>query len=216
MRLGFIGCGNISLKHHLPAAQAERGVEVVAAADATPARLAMFGAAAGLDASACFTDAADVIGRPEVDAVLVATPPRYRPAIVLAALAAGKHVLSEKPIALTPAEGWEMANAARSAGLRLAMVHNYYVMPDFVAVKRILESGVIGEPYVVTLNFLGVEDHPGAAEYQPVCRHDPRMSGGWSLIDSLHAVYILSWLLAGPAFPSIIPPVDHLLAGPVP
>jgi predicted dehydrogenase len=213
MRLGFIGCGNISLKHHLPAAQAEPGVEVVAAADATPARLALFGAAAGLDASACFTDAAEVIARPEVDAVLVATPPRYRPAIVLAALAAGKHVLSEKPIALTPAEGWEMANAARSAGLRLAMVHNYYVMPDFVAVKRILDSGVIGEPYVVTLNFLGVEDHPGAAEYQPVWRHDPRMSGGGVLMDMLHAVYILSWLMGGQAFRSISAAVDRRLDG---
>src|SRR5712691_459720 len=111
MRLGFIGCGNISLKHHLPAVQAEPGVEVVAAADATPARLAMFGAAAGLDASACFADAAGVLARPDVDAVLVATPPLYRPPIVLAALAAGKHVLSEKPIALSPAEGWSMAAA---------------------------------------------------------------------------------------------------------
>src|SRR5258708_21259706 len=132
MRLGVIGCGNISLNHHLPAVQAEPGVEIVA------------------------------------------TPPRYRPAIVLLALAAGKHVLSEKPIALTPAEGWAMVGAARAAGLRLAMVHNYYVMPDFVAVKRVLDSGVIGEPYLVTLNFLGVEDRPGAAEYQPVWRHDPR------------------------------------------
>src|SRR5437879_13837038 len=102
MRLGVIGCGNISLNHHLPASQTEPGVELVAAADATPARLAMFGTAAGLDPSSCYADAADVLAQPDIDAVLVATPPRYRPAIVLAALAAGKHVLSEKPIALTP------------------------------------------------------------------------------------------------------------------
>jgi UDP-N-acetyl-2-amino-2-deoxyglucuronate dehydrogenase len=217
MRLGVIGCGNISLKHHLPAMKAEPGVKVVAAADATPVRLAMFGAAAGLDASACFADAADLIARADVDAVLVATPPRYRPAIVLAALAAGKHVLSEKPIALTPAEGWQMASAARSAGLRLAMVHNYYVMPDFVAVKRVLDSGVIGAPYIVTLNYLGVKDNPGAAEYQPVWRHDPRMSGGGVLMDMLHAVYILSWLLGGQPFRSVSAAVDRRLddRGPV-
>ena len=81
MRLGVIGCGNISLNHHLPASRAEPGVEIVAAADATPARLAMFGTAAGLDPSSCYADAADVLARPDVDAVLVATPPRYRPAI---------------------------------------------------------------------------------------------------------------------------------------
>jgi predicted dehydrogenase len=173
----------------------------------------LFRTAAGLDTSACFADAADVLARPDVDAVLVATPPRYRPPIVLAALAAGKHVLSEKPIALTPAEGWDMANAARGAGLRLAMVHNYYVMPDFVAVKRVLDSGVIGEPYLVTLNFLGVVDHPGAAEYQPVWRHDPLMSGGGVLMDMLHAVYVLSWLMGGQPFRSISAAVDRRLAG---
>src|SRR5216683_6865855 len=63
MRLGVIGCGNISLNHHLPACQAEPGVEIVAAADATPARLALFGTAAGLEAARCVPDAADVLAR---------------------------------------------------------------------------------------------------------------------------------------------------------
>jgi predicted dehydrogenase len=211
MRLGVVGCGNISLNHHLPACQAEPGVDIVAAADATPARLAMFGKRAGLEASACFADASGVLARPDVDAVIVATPPRYRPSIVLAALAAGKHVLSEKPIALSPAAAWEMADAARAAGLRLAMEHNYYVMPDFVAIKRVLESGVIGEPYLVTLNFLGVEDRPGAAEYQPVWRHDPKMSGGGVLMDMLHAVYILPWLMGGQPIRSVSAAIDRRL-----
>jgi predicted dehydrogenase len=147
----------------------------------------------------------------------VATPPRHRPAIVLAALAAGKHVLSEKPIALYPVDGWQMVAAARSAGLRLAMVHNYYAMPDMVAVKRILASGVIGDPYLVTLNFLGVEDRPGAVEYQPVWRHDPRMSGGGVLMDMLHAVYILPWLMSGQPIRSVSAAVDRRLGdrGPV-
>src|SRR5438477_8906804 len=209
MRLGVIGCGNISLNHHLPASKAEPGVEIVSAADATVARLALFAQTAGLDASACFADAAGVLALPDVDAVLVATPPRYRPAIVLAALAAGKHVLSEKPIALSPAEGWQMVGAARAAGLRLAMVHNYYGMPDVLAVKRVLESGVIGHPYLVTLNFLGVEDRPGAAEYQPVWRHDPRMSGGGVLMDMLHAVYVLPWLMGSQPMRSVNAAMDY-------
>jgi predicted dehydrogenase len=146
VRVGFIGCGNVSLNLHLPACQAERGIDVVAAADATPARLELFREGAQLDPSACSTDASDVVARSDVDAVLVATPPRYRPPIVLAALGAGKHVLSEKPLALTPAEGWAMASAARAAGKTLAMVHNYYFMPELAAVKRILDSGAIGRP----------------------------------------------------------------------
>jgi predicted dehydrogenase len=198
MRLGVVGCGNISLRYHLPACLQTEGVEVVAAADPTPARLDAFRQSAGLDAEACFSDAEDLLASSEVDAVLVATPPSFRPPIVLRALGAGKHVLSEKPIALAPADGWAMVDAAQAAGRYLAMVHNYYFMPEYVAIKDILERGVIGRPYLVTLNFLGVEDRPGAAEYQPVWRHDARMSGGGVLMDMLHAMYILPWLMDQP------------------
>ena len=89
MRVGIIGCGNVSLNLHLPACTAEPSIDIVAAADPTPARLELFRQRAGLGAAACSPDAADVLRRPDVEAVLVATPPRYRPPIVLAALAAG-------------------------------------------------------------------------------------------------------------------------------
>jgi predicted dehydrogenase len=198
MRLGIVGCGNISLKYHLPACLANEAIQVVAAADPTPARLAAFQVAAGLEPSACFADADDLLASADVEAVLVATPPLYRPPIVIRALAIGKHVLSEKPIALAPVDGWAMVDAAQAAGRRLAMVHNYYFMPEYIAIHDLLASGVIGRPYLVTLNFLGVEDRPGAAEYQPVWRHDPRVSGGGVLMDMLHAMYILPWLMGQP------------------
>ncbi len=196
--VGVIGCGNISLRFHLPACLAEPRIRVVAAADPTPARLEAFRSAAGLDPADCSPDPERVLARPDVAAVLVATPPRFRPPLVLAALAAGKHVLSEKPIALTPADGWGMVEAARAAGRCLAVVHNYYFMPDLVAIKEILDSGVVGRPYVVTLNFLSVEDRPGAAEYRPGWRHDPSVSGGGVLMDMIHAMYVLPWLMGGP------------------
>jgi predicted dehydrogenase len=78
------------------------------------------------------------------------------------------------------------------------MVHNYHFLPDYAAVRRVLDTGVIGEPYVVTLNFLGVEDRPGASEYRPTWRHDLQSAGGGVLMDMLHAVYILAWLKGGP------------------
>jgi predicted dehydrogenase len=198
MRLGVVGCGNISLNFHLPACLADPSIRVVAAADPTPARLSRFQAAAGLDDSACFVAADELLQQADVDAVLVATPPLYRPPIVIRALAAGKHVLSEKPIALAPVDGWAMVDAAHAAGRQLAMVHNYYFMPELITIHDILASGIIGEPYLVTLNFLGVEDRPGASEYQPVWRHDPRVSGGGVLMDMLHAMYILPWLMGQP------------------
>src|SRR5438876_10060780 len=122
MRIAMIGCGGMGLRGHLPAWQAE-GFEVVAAADPVPARLALFRDAASLAEDACSTDTEVVLARPDVDAVVVASPPVFRPAIVLAALKAGKHVLAEKPIATAPADGWAMVGAARAAGRRLALVH---------------------------------------------------------------------------------------------
>lgn len=199
VRLGIIGCGNVSLRHHLPVLLAEPGVAVVAAADPTPARLEQFAAAAGLPSTDCCAAADAVLERADIDAVLVATPQAFRPAIVRAALAAGKHVLSEKPLALTPSDAWSLARQARAAGLKLALVHNYCFMPDCRTVKRVLEEGAIGEPTVLTLNFLGVEDHPGAPEYAPAWRHDPVASGGGVLMDMLHAVYVAAWLFGRPA-----------------
>ena len=197
MRVAVIGCGGMGLKAHLPACQAE-GHEIVAAVDPVPARLELFRDAAGLDWSACSHEPGSVLARDDVDAVIVATPPAFRPAITVRALEAGKHVIAEKPIAVAPKDGWAMVGTARSAGRRLAMVHNYLPRPDFVAVKRVLDSGVIGRPYVVTLNFLGVRAGPSAPEYQPQWRRDVRVSGGGVLMDMVHAVYLAQWLMDEP------------------
>jgi predicted dehydrogenase len=199
MRVGIIGCGNIGLRFHLPACQREPGVTLVGAADPTPSRLELFRETAGLEPRDCVADYRVLLERADVDAVVVCTPPAYRPPIVVDALEAGKHVLSEKPIALVPADAWLMARTARENGRTLAMVHNYHFLPDYAAVRRVLDTGVIGEPYVVTLNFLGVEDRPGASEYRPTWRHDLKTAGGGVLMDMLHAVYILTWLKGGAA-----------------
>src|SRR5438105_5884434 len=211
MRLGVIGCGNSSLNLHLPALLDEPEIELVAAADPTPSRLAMYQERSGLKPEACFSDAQHLLQREDIDAVLVATPPLYRPAIAIEAFKRGKHVVSEKPIAATPAEGWAMARAARAAGRHLAMVHNYYFMPDFVAVKRVLDDGAIGQPYVVTLNFLGVEDRPGAAEYVPVWRHNAHVSGGGVLMDMIHAVYLAGWLMGSQPMRAVSAATDQRL-----
>ncbi len=101
-------------------------------------------------------------------------------------------------MALAPARAWAMVDAARDAHRTLAVVHNYYFMPDYSAVKQILDQGTIGRPYLVILNLLSVEDRPGAAEYQPVWRHDARVSGGGVLMDMLHVLYLLPWLMGQP------------------
>jgi predicted dehydrogenase len=198
MRVGLIGCGNVGVNAHIPAVQANEGMTIVTAADPTPERLQAAAAAAGLEPNDLHADWRDLLAREDVDAVIVATPQRFRPEIVVAAATAGKHVLAEKPLALTPADAQAMIDAARAHGVTLATVHNYHFMPVYRDIKEVLDSGEIGQPEIAVLNYLGVEDRPGAAAYSPRWRHRAADSGGGVLMDMLHVVYLAHWFMGGP------------------
>jgi predicted dehydrogenase len=168
---------------------------IVAAADPTPDRLQAAGDAAGLSPADLHADWRQLLGRDDVEAVIVATPQRFRPEIVIAAARAGKHILAEKPLALTPADAQAMIDAARESGVVLATVHNYHFMPVYQDIKAVLDSGEIGQPELVVMNYLGVEDRPGAAAYIPRWRHSSAASGGGVLMDMLHVVYLANWFM---------------------
>jgi predicted dehydrogenase len=193
VRLGIIGCGNVAMYAFLPAAVALDGIELVALADPTPERLAAGAEVGQLASDACHADWRAVVARPDVDAVVVATPQKVRPEIAIAAAEAGKHVLAEKPLALSPAAAWRMVEAARQNNVVLATVHNYTLIPVYQTLKEIVTSGEIGELETATLNFLSVEDRPGTAAYRPRWRHEVREAGGGVLMDMLHAVYLGWW-----------------------
>jgi predicted dehydrogenase len=185
---------------------------IVAVADPTAERLQAAADAAGLEAGNVFANWSDLIAREDVDAVIVATPQRFRPEIVIAAANAGKHVLAEKPLALTPAGARAMVDAARKRGVTLAAVHNYHFMPVYRDIKEVLDSGEIGQPEIAVLNYLGVEDRPGAAAYSPRWRHSAADSGGGVLMDMLHVVYLANWFMGGPPV-SVSAWVDKRLEG---
>ena len=93
MRIGLIGCGNVGVNAHIRAVQANEGMTIVAAANPTPERLEAAAAAAALGSqSISHADWRELLARGDVEAVIVATPQRFRPEIVIAAATAGKHV----------------------------------------------------------------------------------------------------------------------------
>jgi predicted dehydrogenase len=198
MRIGLIGAGNVGVNAHIPAVLANEGMTIVAAADPTPDRLQAAADAAGLDANSLHADWRRLLARNDIDAVIVATPQRFRPEIVIAAATAGKHILAEKPLALTPADARAMIDAAREHDVILATVHNYHFMPVYRDIKEVIDSGEIGQPEIAVLNYLGIEDRPGAAAYSPHWRHSSPDSGGGVLMDMLHVVYLANWFMGGP------------------
>jgi predicted dehydrogenase len=199
IRVGLIGCGNVALGDHVPAylSMPDR-YRLVAIADPTPARLELGRAASGLDAADCHADAAELLARGDLDLVDVCTPQRFHHDLVIAAVTSGRHVISEKPLATTPRDAWEMVAAARAAGKTLAIMHNYLLFGEVARALEIIDTGEIGRVEVVILNWLGVPDSPGNAAYRPAWRHDPTQAGGGVLMDMLHIVYLAEAMLGSP------------------
>lgn len=193
LKVGLIGCGNVVQYGHRPAINGLPDIELLGLADITPARREIGQAWFNLRDNQLYSDYRDLLAIDALDAVAITVPQQFRRALVLDALAAGKHVLSEKPISSAPVVADELIDAAHSARLKLAMVHNYHFLPEFRQIKRMLADGLIGDLRVATLHFLGVIDYPGAAEYQSDWRHT-MAAGGGVLMDMIHAVYLAEWL----------------------
>jgi predicted dehydrogenase len=198
LNVGLIGCGNVVSYGHRPALTTLPDVKLVALADVTEARREIGQEWFGLPTADLYADYRDVLARPDVEAVAVTVPQQFRRQIVLDALAARKHVLSEKPIAYAPAEAAELVETAERAGLVFGMVHNYHFFPEYRKIKQLIESGTIGDLRVLTMHYLGVIDYPGAAEYKADWRHT-MSSGGGVLTDMIHGVYLAEWLFGAPA-----------------
>ncbi len=209
LKAGIIGCGNVAFGHARALRQLE-GVTIVGIADPTPPRRQKMQAELALPDAACFADAEDLLAQ-GLDYVVVATPQHVRRPIVEACSRAGVHVLSEKPIATTPADGQAMVDAMRAANLRYGIMHNYLYYGEYELALRLIGEGAVGRVRHVTLNFLGVPDHPGAAEYRPTWRHDPAAAGGGILMDMIHAVYLAEHLMGGPirAVSAVVDNLDH-------
>ena len=90
------------------------------------------------------TDAQAVLDDPEVTAVYVATPTAWHAGYAVAAARAGKHVLVEKPMAMSAAEARGMVEAAEAAGVRLWVAYYRRALPRFVKVRELVASGVLG------------------------------------------------------------------------
>jgi len=138
LELGIVGCGKVTTMFHLKAIDEVEDVTVGAVADLDPGRMEEVRKKSGAERG--YTDPGELLADPGVKAVAVNTPPRFHEEMVLRALAAGKHVLCEKPLAQT-VEGCERIKEAQSAsGLVVLPVHNYAFTP---CLKTAL--GVIGE-----------------------------------------------------------------------
>jgi predicted dehydrogenase len=197
--IGVIGCGGISRLAHLPGIVENPDAELVALADTMPANLK---AAAGqFSISETYANYQDLLASPRVDAVDICTPVFLHKQMVLAAAAAGKHVLCEKPLAKDAGEAQEMVEACGQAGVTLTIMHQQRFIDGFQHIKELIDGGTIGR----IVSFRARSGHSGPDKRMAVPGSgmgtwvfDRDKSGGGVLLDTgVHLIDVLTWLVGG-------------------
>lgn len=154
-RIGVIGFGSIARWAHLGAYK-EAGWPVVAVADPDHEARAIATDKHGV--ASVYEDFHDLIKDDSVEVIDLCTQPTIREEVVRAAAEAGKHVITEKPLAMSIDECLRMIEIAESAGIKLAVHQNYRWMKMNYLAKHIVEKGLIGKPFFADVEILGQQD----------------------------------------------------------
>ncbi len=198
LKVGLIGCGRVVSYGHGPAIRHSDDVELVAVADITPARREVAKDWFKLSDDNIYADHRDLLARSDVEAVVLAAPPRERVELIRDSLAADKHVLTEKPLAPSTAAANEMIEMAQERGLVFAVCHNYLFHAEFQRLKQLLDESAIGDLRVITMHLLGVGDNTRNSVFKPYWKRSTHAGGG-IVMDMLHAIYLTEWLVGGSA-----------------
>ena len=158
VRWGILSTANIGMTKVTPAIQQAENCEVVAIASRSEEQAQ--GAASQLGIPGFYASYEALLEADEVDAVYIPLPNNLHHEWTIKAAATGKHVLCEKPIGLSAAEGEEMAAACDEAGVKLEEAFMYRHHPTWVEAVRLLGSGAIGELQAVQSWFSYFNDDP--------------------------------------------------------
>lgn len=144
IKIGVIGCGSIAQNRHLPEYAGNEYAEIVAVCDINEERVNVVAEKYNAEA---YTKYEDLLAESNVDAVSVCTPNYLHAPVSIAALNAGKHVLCEKPMAISTEEGEAMIEAAERAGKKLMIAHNQRFVPSHQKARKLIKEGEIGKIY---------------------------------------------------------------------
>ena len=184
--VGIIGCGLIGQKR---AAHLGVGGNFVACADINLPRAEQLANRFGGKA---YSSWKELLAVPEIDLVVIATLHDSLAEITLAAIAAGKHVLVEKPAARSAAELGPVISAAQKQNIKVHVGFNHRYHRSLQKAKEIVDSGVLGELMFVRARY----GHGARVGYDQEWRSDPKLSGGGELIDQgPHLIDLSRWFL---------------------
>jgi UDP-N-acetyl-2-amino-2-deoxyglucuronate dehydrogenase len=189
--VGIAGAGTIGAVHAeaLDELQGARLVAVAEAREVTGRNLAE------THGAEWHAELGELLTRPDVDVVVICTPSGLHPDQSVAAARAGKHVITEKPMATTLEGADRMIHACKEAGVTLSVIFQYRFNRDALRLKRAVEAGLLGHP---VLGNAFVHWHRTQAYYEERggWRGTWALDGGGALMNqSIHVVDLLQWML---------------------
>jgi len=188
VRWGLIGAGDIVRKRVAGALQRAPASDLVAVSRARAELVAPFAREVG--ALRAYRDWRALVRDAGIDAVYIATPPVLHAEQTIAAAEAGKHVLCEKPMAMTAAECDEMIEACRANHVWLGVAYYRRFYPVVQRVKQIIASGEIGQPVFAQLNAFEYFDPPPG--HPRAWLLEPSIAGGGPMMDfGCHRIEVL-------------------------
>ena len=183
-----IGIGDITKRRVIPAIQAEPRSRLYGLVTRDPAKAAPFHAQT-------WTTLEEALADPNVDAAYIGTPVFLHASQTIQALRADKHVLCEKPMAMSEAEARTMLQAAEQNGKQFGVAYYRRCYPKVQRAKQLLDAGAIGKPVLAELTCHGWFDGSGRRSWLV----DPAKAGGGPLFDiASHRIDVLNFLFGQP------------------
>ncbi len=194
---GIIGCGNVTEVKSGPAFNKVPNSSLVAVMRRDALLAEDYAKRHGVPK--WYGHAADLINDPEINAIYIATPPKYHEEYAIAAMQAGKSVYVEKPMALDLAACRRLEQVSKETGVKLVVAHYRRALPLFMRVKELLDQEVIGNIRFARISLLQPDQSAMIAKTGNNWRVDPALAGGGLFYDlAPHQLDLLVHFLGKP------------------
>jgi UDP-N-acetyl-2-amino-2-deoxyglucuronate dehydrogenase len=189
IRFGLIGCGRVSLRHIQSLHDLSDHARLMAVADVVEGRAHRAAAQAGADA---YTDYRRLLDRSDIEVINICTPSGLHPQMAIEAMQAGKHVILEKPMALSLAEADRILQTVAATGRKLCVVLQNRYNPPMQDLRRVVDEGRLGR---LLLGNATVRWYRPQEYYEDGWHGTWAMDGGALMNQSIHHIDALQWLM---------------------
>ncbi|CAO3658926.1 unnamed protein product [Umbelopsis ramanniana] len=210
VKIAIIGTGIFAYRHLKAFRAIGNKYEIVACCNRSREKAEKFAKEVGLPDSAVYTDPKDILQNPDIEAVDVLLPVQYNLEFVKAAIAAGKHIIFEKPIAHNLQDAREIVKLSKGSKSIVMVAENFAFMNTMNYVAQLVKDGGIGD--VLNFNFSAIRAYnPDSPYYQTTWRQTPEHPGGYlsdgGVHNMAHIVAVLGEIQSVSAFASKTYPI---------